>query len=150
MIEVYQLSELMHCCVWSAPQKGEPGACRAHRALGAGRTPLLVTTLGREGRTERRRPQQRPRDATCGGRARRKPPPAPHRGRGRPRRAAAPPAANPLPYGTTLSNTLTRRSPRRETAGHSCPRTAGGCGVSHAITYYSGLSHRPHLLLAVA
>src|SRR5262249_53521192 len=38
-------------------------------------------TTGREGRTERRRLRQRPRDATCGGSARRKPPPLRHQGR---------------------------------------------------------------------
>src|SRR5580765_5649374 len=36
---------------------------------------ILEGTTGREGRTERRWPRKRPRDATCGGSARRKPPP---------------------------------------------------------------------------
>jgi len=57
--------------------------------------------MGREGRTERRRPRQRPRDATCGGSA----------------------AANPLPYGTL--GTLTVSPAGRDNRGES--RRTGRC-----------------------
>ena len=75
----------------SAPAATEGRVSRSERPAGRGegRTEASASitrkarTEGGRGRTERRRPQERPRDATCGGSARRKPPPLWHEGHDR-------------------------------------------------------------------
>src|SRR6266498_551608 len=65
-----------------------------------------TSAAGGRGRTERRRPRQRTRNATCGGSARRKPPPLRHDEGPRPcppcRRGG--PRARPPPVGSSPSN----------------------------------------------